>query len=285
MTPTNAPVVHATTACLPTRRYEDVAAALAQGVSQEPWGKLSTAEIQVCPQHPHFLNEELLDEMASLMPGTRMRLHATAPVSRRHFVGPRAWWSDESQGYWERVAELSRHIKASAYTFHAGTREGHTFDEMLDQARRFEQLFECPVGIEGLYPDVSEQNAWFVNSWEEYRRLMESGVRFALDLSHMNIMAKLTREIDEALVVDMLSHPNCIEIHVSDNDGMSDRHQMMRPEALTALWWAPMLQAAAQSNPGVLIFSESARPWSDVPLRNMPIGVPDRGELMRVLKS
>jgi sugar phosphate isomerase/epimerase len=257
--------VRATTACLPTRTYEEVAQALQSGLQQAPWGNLLIDEIQVCPQHPFWLTEELLDEMAQTMPATRMRLHATVPVFRRHFVGPLAWWSEESRPYWERVAQLSRHIQAKAYTFHAGTRENHSFEEMLDQARRFEQLFECPVGIEGLYPDVRGQHAWFVNSWEEYRRLMESGVPYALDLSHMNILAKVSAEIDRSLVLDMLSHPNCIEIHVSDNDGLSDAHRLMRPQTTGALWWIELLEQAQQSGGMAIVFSESSRPWVDTP--------------------
>ena len=256
-------VVHATTACLPTLPYAEVARILAAGVAQEPWGPLSLAHVQVCPQHPHVLTEELLDQIAAVLPGTVLRLHATVPVMRRHVFGSDAWWSKDSRPYWERVASLSRHIKAPAYTFHAGTREHHSFDEMLDQARRFEQLFECKVGIEGLYPDPVKKQSWFVDSWAEYRLLMDSGVCYAIDLSHLNILARVHNEIDMGLANDLVCHPNCIEIHVSDNDGMSDRHQMMRPQAEQMMWWIPLLARAVRQRPEALVFSESSRPWEE----------------------
>lgn len=259
--------VHATTACLPTQRYEEVATRLAEGLDQAPWGRLSIEHVQLCPQHPFHLTEALLDEISACLPSSQLRLHATVPVQRQHVFGPAAWWSDASQPYWTRVAHLSRHIKAKAYTFHAGTRDGHTFDEMLDQACRFEQLFECPVGIEGLYPDASGKQSWFVDSWLEYRTLMESGVRYAIDLSHLNIVAKQERHIDHALLNDLVSNPRCIEIHVSDNDGFADTHRMIRPmttssiEGTDAMWWMTALTLAAECNPGAVVFSESSRPW------------------------
>ena len=262
--------VHATTACLPTQRFEVAAERLSQGLHQEPWGALSLAHVQICPQHPFALSEGLLDTIAGHLPASRLRLHATVPVMRRHFTGEHAWWSEDSRAYWERVAQLSRHIRAPAYTFHAGTRAGHTFGEMLDQARRFEQLFECPVGIEGLYPDPFRKHDWLVDSWEEYRQLMESGVCYALDLSHLNILARVSRRIDAALVKDLLAHPHCIEVHVSDNDGLSDRHQMLRPGAPEALWWMDLLAHAALNNPQAAVFSESARAWDDCARRVVP---------------
>ena len=254
--------VHATTACLPTQNYEVVARKLAQGLQQHPWGQLSCKHVQICPQHPSWLDEELLDQIAAALPSSKLRLHATVPVMREHYVGEMAWWGPHSEHYWKRVAQLSRHIKAQAYTFHAGTRQGHTFEECLDEARRFEDLFGCRVGIEGLYPDVFGKRSHLVETWEEYRALMDSGIGYAIDLSHLQIVAKVTRRIELDLTRDLLSHPNCMEIHVSDNDCVSDRHQQMRPDA-QEIWWMPLLAQAARDNPDAAIFSESSRPWGD----------------------
>lgn len=254
--------VHATTACLAALEYEEAVRRIAKGLEQAPWGALSCEHVQICPQHPMWLHEDLLDAMAQLLPDTQLRLHATVPVMREHFIGERAWWGAHSEAYWRRVAALSRHIKATAYTFHAGTREGHTFEQCLDEARRFEDLFGCRVGIEGLYPDVFGKRSHLVENWDEYRALMDSGVSYAIDLSHLQILATVSRRIELDLTKDLLLHPNCMEIHVSDNDGVSDRHQQMRPDA-QEIWWMPLLAQAARDNPDAAIFSESSRPWGD----------------------
>lgn len=256
--------VHATTACLAMQRYEHAAQKLSSGLAQQPWGKLSTTHVQLCPQHPYFLDEPLLDEIKQILPDSQLRLHATVPIQSHHFFSEQAWWSDDSKVYWERIAQLSRYIKAPAYVFHAGPRKGHTFEELLDQARRFEQLFECPVAIEGIYPDVTNKIDCFISSWAEYRLLMESGIRFVVDLSHLNVVAHVSGSNDLGLTQEMLLHPNCMEIHVSDNDGQSDRHSMMRPDAKNCVWWMPLLERAAIENPHALIFSESCRPWKSI---------------------
>ena len=106
---------------------------------------------------------------------------------------------------------------------------------------------QCPVGIEGMYP--AKGNPYLCSSWTEYRQLFDSGVRYALDLSHLNIVVRAERRIDAELVKDMLASPNCIEIHVSGNDGSHDQHRAI----VGSEWWIGLLD---QSHPGAVVFAE-----------------------------
>ena len=118
---------------------------------------------------------------------------------------------------------------------------------MLDNARRCADLFECPVGVEGQYP--AKGDPWLVSKWTEYRWLFESGVPYAIDVSHLNVLAARTGVRDDALLQEMLACDRCIEVHVSDNDGQGDWHQVCERPA----WWFPLLH---HINPNAVIFSE-----------------------------
>ena len=117
----------------------------------------------------------------------------------------------------------------------------------MDNARRCADLFDVPVAIEGLYPSAREP--WLVATWEEYRRLLDSGVPFALDLSHLNILATWSGRLDMGLTAEMLSSERCIEVHVSSNDGRHDQHRRCDAPA----WWSPLLSSI---NPRAMVFTE-----------------------------
>jgi sugar phosphate isomerase/epimerase len=118
---------------------------------------------------------------------------------------------------------------------------------MLDNARRCADLFECQVAVEGHYP--SKGDALLVSNWGEYRRLFESGVPYALDLSHLNIGTEQSRSRDDGLVAEMLACERCIEVHVSDNDGTGDWHRVCDRQP----WWYRLLTHA---HPGAILISE-----------------------------
>lgn len=125
-----------------------------------------------------------------------------------------------------------------------------TLDGVFDHARRCADRFGCPVAIEGMYP--AKHAAYLISTWAEYRALFDSGLPYALDLSHLNIVAVQSGVRHDALVADMLACERCREIHVSDNDGTGDQHRVGTSPA----WWWPLL---ARAHPGAVIFSEGNR--------------------------
>ena len=94
----------------------------------------------------------------------------------------------------------------------------------LQFTQEIEDLFGIPVGVEGHYPTPNGKQHWLISTWQEYQQLLESGVNYALDLSHLNILAVQTNHVEWSLVHELLSSPHCLEIHLSDNHGYADQH-------------------------------------------------------------
>lgn len=237
---------HVSLACWPGLRHEDAARHLATPPAEPCFGRLSTEHVQLVPQSRGRLDEALVDLLREAFPATRFRLHANVRVLARHVMADLSNFAMHT-GWFSQAARISQRLDAPAYTAHAGRRSQARLDEMLDNARRCADLLGCPVGVEGHYP--TPQDTWLVSSWEEYRLLFESGVPYALDLSHLNIVAAASGRREETLLTEMLTCERCLEIHVSANDGRGDRHNVCGKPP----WWFALLTWA---HPGAVIFSE-----------------------------
>ncbi|WP_353627685.1 hypothetical protein ABNQ24_06885 [Ralstonia pseudosolanacearum] len=232
-------------ACWPGLDYGRVPEMLECTHTEPLFGTLSAAHMQLVPQTIGLLDEERVDGLLAAFPGTRFRLHANVRVLPRHRMADLSTF-DTDLDWFRQAARLSQRLGAPAYSAHAGDRRNATLTRVLDNARRCADLFGCPVAVEGLYPD--RHGTQWVSSWDEYRTVLESGVPYALDLSHLNIVAhRYGRQ--HSLVADLLACERCIEIHVSDNDGTGDWHRVCEAPP----WWYPLL---SYRNPGAVIFSE-----------------------------
>ncbi|PLZ02397.1 hypothetical protein CY652_11760 [Burkholderia sp. WAC0059] len=210
------------------------------------FGALSMDHVQLVPQTFGPLDEERVDALRCAFPSTQFRLHANVRVLQRHRIADLSTF-DVDLDWFKQAARISRRLDAPAYSAHAGCRHHATLDQVLDNARRCTDLFCCPVAVEGLYPD--RHGKQLVSTWNEYRVVFESGVPYAIDLSHLNIVAHREGR-EDGLVADMLACDRCLEIHVSGNDGTGDWHQVCSEPP----WWYPLLLAGR--NPGAVIFSE-----------------------------
>ena len=219
-------------------------------LSEPALGRLSVEHVQWVPQTcREQLTVEKAVDMARQFPSTRFRLHANVRVMKNHLLRADLSGYSVFPDYFSEMARVSRAINAPAYSAHAGLRAMATFDEVLAAARRAADQFGCPVAVEGHYPTPREVNKYNVSTWDEYRALFESGVGYALDLSHLNILSHYSRHRNETLVAEMLACERCIEVHVSDNDGRGDQHQVLRSEP----WWWPL---QSHFNPNAIVFSE-----------------------------
>lgn len=219
------------------------------GVSEPLLGALGTEHVQCCPQNRGILTEELAGQMKDAFPATRFRLHANVRVLvRRQVVDLDRF--DATDPYWQALARVSRVFDAPAYTAHAGLRTHATLDQVLDNTRRASDLMGCVVGVEGHYP--TPRGIYLLDSWSDYRTMLESGVPYALDLSHLNIVATQSGSTEMGLVQELLSSENCIECHLSANNGSRDAHLSLSEPP----WWWPLL---AHTNDQCVTFSEGAQ--------------------------
>jgi hypothetical protein len=218
-------------------------------------GTLSTDKVQICPQNYGIFNEEMAAEVRKTLPHIEWRLHANVRVQREHRIVDMCDWPHE-RDYFADVARVSQALGAPAYSAHAGRRDRATVAQVLHNTREVEQLFGIPVAVEGHYP--TRGNIWLFSTWQEYRVLLESGVHFVVDLSHLNIVAYRSGFVNWGLVWELLACERCIEVHVSDNDGSGDQHRLLEQEP----WWFPLL---AHVNAGATVFSEGRQ--QNTPLR------------------
>lgn len=238
--------VHVSLACWPGLRHADAVQRLAEPPNEPCFGRLSTAHVQLVPQSMGVLDDALVDALRAACPGTRWRLHANVRVLSRHVMADLSGFALHAD-WFVQAARISRRLEAPAYTAHAGRRSQATLPQMLDNARRCADLFGCPVGVEGHYPSGGDD--WLVSSWREYQTVFASGVPYALDLSHLHILASRTGQRETSLVTEMLACERCIEVHVSANDGHGDWHQVCTEPA----WWHPLLP---HIHPKAVVFSE-----------------------------
>ena len=238
---------HVSLAGWPGLRVAQAMRSAALGASDPLFGPLSTAEVQLVPQS---LGQITPDDAAQLRldwPGTRFRVHANVRVLSQHRCADLSNLTLHLD-WFEQAARVSKCLGAAAYTAHAGRNSNATLAEVLNNARRAADMFGCPVGVEGMYPSSREQ--WLVSTWREYQLLFESRVPYALDLSHLHILATQTGVCDAQLVREMLAGPHCLEVHVSHNDGVNDRHELCGEPAP---WWFALLR---EINPDAVVFSE-----------------------------
>jgi hypothetical protein len=231
--------VNISLAAFPGKRHE-AAAEMAilpavHGHLVEPWfGAVAANHVQLVPQCFGTLTIDRALSLKETHPGTQFRLHANVMVVPKHTIAEVSGF-DLHREWFEQAARVSQALNAPAYTAHSGSRSEATVAQMIDNARRIADLFECPVGIEGQYP--TKGDGLLVSTWAEYQEVFESGAHYAIDLSHLNILAHKSGVFEVNLVKEMLMSDKCIEVHVSDNDGSGDWHQVCDKQT----WWMDLL--------------------------------------------
>lgn len=246
--------VHATTACLPGMTTLAAVERLMAGLREPAFdAPLCTEHVQICPQSIDVLSDALIDELRQRYPKVNFRLHGPARVvANRPMCDLR--WSPQNRDYYEALARASRRLGASGYTFHAYFKPQETRQTVAQAVRELTDLFEHPVGVEAMYPG-DRSGPREISTWDDYRWLLDSGLWFAIDVSHANILARASGvrgEREEQLIADMIASERCLEVHVAGNDGRRDAHDVLvdRP------WWWACLEDGLRCRRQALIFSE-----------------------------
>jgi len=244
------PTIHAATAMFPGFSPREAIRRISEGVTEPLFGDVSTAEIQLCPQNPGWLSDKACEELAAEFQNTRFRLHANAPVQKRHRMLDASTFSTDTHDYYRDLAERSRRLGARAYSLHAGYAENCDLPTMIDNIHRLQDLFgpDCTVAVEGLYPNSHRPQ--LMDSWQAYEAVMRSGIAMAIDCSHLNIVARKQRTCDTTLLNELVTAPNTVEVHISDNNGANDAHAVLEQ----APWW---WEAIKQVQPHTVVFTEA----------------------------
>lgn len=228
-------IVNYSLASFPRRGYIEAMRLAASGQFIEPLlPDVQINHVQLCPQNLGQIDDEVISELHNTYPETRFRLHANARVMSSRLISDLSNF-DRDARYWSELAKTSIKLKAPAYSAHAGRRVDGSIDDAINNARRAEQIFDCPVALEGHYPERGDP--YLFSTWAEYRYLFESGIAYALDLSHLNIVSRNGRHYERELVREMLSSDRCIEVHLSGNDGRRDIHT---PLVTEPVWWSDL---------------------------------------------
>jgi hypothetical protein len=221
---------------------------LAQGAHEKAWGPISMDHVQLCPQTFGMISEAVCDQLMEEHPHTQFRLHANARVEASHQLLDASTFNDHTVGYYRSMARISRRLDTPAYSLHAGYAQNATLQQAFENIRHIQDIFQdIPVAIEGLYPNAKREQ--LLSTWADYERLLETGISMAIDMSHLKIVARQEGVWREDLVADLLGRSQCLEIHLSENDGISDRHQSVAKDPK----WRKLLDYAHQD---AVCFSE-----------------------------
>lgn len=220
--------------------------------SPEAYGKVSLDHMQLCPQHHGVIDEAVCDELMRAFPTTRFRLHANVRLFPKHHFFDASNYGPETYFYFRRAAAISRRLNAPAYTLHAGSAATGTERSVADAIQRLSELFGVPVGVEFLYPGRKAKAPNLFADWASMERWLDTGLPFALDLSHVNIIATKEGRRDDLLLA-LLSSPALIEVHISGNDGRSDRHLGLASWP----WWHDIAEVASPANSACITFTEA----------------------------
>ena len=200
---------------------------LSDGAFESFWGRLSMSEVQICPQNSGRITESLCDSIVSLYPDTTFRLHANARVDVQHRLWDASCFSEDSLHYFKQLAFISHYLKSPAYSLHAGYKENASLDQVLEYRKSIQDIFgDIPVALEGLYP--SKNRPQLMDTWKDYEKVFNSGAFIAIDFSHLQIVAKSEGSWEKDLVLEMVTSKQCLEVHVSDNNGFQDNHFQVR---------------------------------------------------------
>lgn len=244
--------IMAASAAAPGISHIKAVEAIAAGITDPVLGTIGYDHVQLCPQHSGKLSMDSIEILMDKYPSTSFRIHATPRVAgdhTHHIVD--AANAHEYPEQIQATANLSKRLNAKGYTLHAGLRNNANLAQAFDNTKRLADIFQCRVGIEGLYPSLGRTSKWLLSSWAEHEELLKSGVDFAIDLSHLGIVAKRERQQRHDLVEALLSSDHCIECHVSDNDARTDSHRPLT--AGSPPWWLPFL---VHVNPEAVTFYE-----------------------------
>jgi hypothetical protein len=218
-------IINAASSCWSGKSIQEAVEKIVNGDTYEPlFGTISANHIQICPQHTDYVSDEVVEEIVNKYPSTQFRLHADVRLkNKRGYTIDLSDFNDDTEWYFKEVARISKKLKSKVYSLHAGKRKV-SLNEFKEQYLKAQDIFEdITLCVEGLYPAGMEK--WLIDKWEEYEWLAKNKIPYALDLSHLKIVAKKYGD-NSTIVNEMIANELCHEVHLSFNDGNLDSHDI-----------------------------------------------------------
>lgn len=223
-----------TTACYPGLNHYQVADALLDLKHKDY--NISFDYLQICPQTLKPLEIQYIKNYNSYYPNAVFRLHANLRLLEKCTEFNAGHIDENYKKKLKQIIKLiNKDFKTDAYTYHAGY-QYVSLDKMIDNTLRLQDNLKIKVGIEGLYPDT--ENSFGMSNVKDYEEIMKKDVYYAIDLSHLNILQEFFKQDLYSISHTLVTHPNCIEVHISSNDGIHDKHQPVEKME----WWEPILK-------------------------------------------
>ena len=227
--------IQCTTAMFPGQTFAQSLLSIANIVKERT--ELSMDWIQLCPQSFGVVDEGLIERLRQSHPHTQFQLHSNVRIDcgKRPVHG-------SSQGEWvhtylqefERLTLLSG---CGIYSLHAGYKDECNLQKMFDNIRTWNEQYRIIIAVEGLYPERKRKA--LLSTWMEYEQLLNANIPYAIDLSHLNIVAHAENDRPIELIQTLLQSPHCREVHLSSNNGRIDSHRPWSRQRKE--WWWPLL--------------------------------------------
>jgi hypothetical protein len=237
--------IQSSLASWPMASHQDALRMALAGAFDPVFGRLAIDHVQLVPQNRGLLTTDVVEELQKMAPEAKFRVHANVRVLKE-YRNVNLTNAHEYPEYCKALAKVHLATKACVYTAHSGERKQGSWQQTIDNIKWLQDLLGCDVAVEGQYPT---RVAYHLATWREYAALLESGLSYVIDLSHLNILRHKSGMFNPLLVAELVSSAHCVEVHISDNDGTGDHHA----PCTTETWWFPFLE---KINPDAVIFSE-----------------------------
>lgn len=249
--------INPTTACFPGKPLESSLHLLNNNYPKdsliENW---DFSNIQLCPQNPGFISINKAESLTSKYPNTQFRLHANVRLFLKHQQFDSNFSLNDDLSYAEQLKTINNIINGKVYSYHAPMKTDKTWNNIIDNVLKLQDFLNIPVALEGLYPNKKISGDFWQDTFNNYSTILKSDIFYALDLSHINILYEQSDEKLKKRIIlltkDMIEYKNCLEVHISDNDGVHDSHKIIKEKK----WWVDILNNSTLP-PNCLIFCES----------------------------
>jgi hypothetical protein len=214
------------------------------------------SHVQLCPQHIGFISEITTDRIKLKYPKTQFRLHANIRVTTTHRSFDAGFDLLDNLEYATKIKNIQQQLNAKTYSYHAPMRHNKSWCEIITNVLTLQDFLGIPTALEGLYPNPKNSEDLWKDSITAYEQILKSDLFFALDLSHLNIAYEQTDDCNKqqliSLTQEMLQNKNCIEVHISGNDGKNDNHKVIEKN----VWWLDILNQT-ELHKDCVVFCES----------------------------